>query len=205
MTLTASSLLQLRGMGKVRMRPSSGNTKVWTDSRSTVINNCTDRDGGPEFFADAVSHDLDAAEAARKRLAGVISLSALIGGTPSPSHIMNVLQDVQNQNCAAHSASRTMTKTTKTAPRPRRMKTAKVMKNTRASDCSRSKGRLSRMETSRSRLGLVRIRRTRSLGVNMAKVADRGKRGAMWREPLVGNTGENSESHKPVHETTTDS
>src|SRR5262249_61910279 len=34
---------------------------------------------------------------------------------------------------------------------------------------------------------------------------DRGKRGAMWREPLTGNMGENFESHKPVHETTTDS
>jgi hypothetical protein len=31
------------------------------------------------------------------------------------------------------------------------------------------------------------------------------ERSAMWREPLTGNTGENSESHKPVHETTTDS
>ena len=27
----------------------------------------------------------------------------------------------------------------------------------------------------------------------------------MRREPLTGNTGENFESHKPVHETTTDS
>ena len=27
----------------------------------------------------------------------------------------------------------------------------------------------------------------------------------MWREPLTGNMGENFESHKPVHETTTDS
>src|SRR5262245_5078408 len=34
---------------------------------------------------------------------------------------------------------------------------------------------------------------------------DRGKRGVMRREPLTRNTGENSESHKPVHETTTDS
>src|SRR6059036_1473837 len=34
---------------------------------------------------------------------------------------------------------------------------------------------------------------------------DRGKRGAMWREPLAGNTGEDLEPHKPVHETTTDS
>src|SRR6516164_440327 len=34
---------------------------------------------------------------------------------------------------------------------------------------------------------------------------DRGKRGAVRREPLTGNTGENFESHKPVHETTTGS
>jgi hypothetical protein len=34
---------------------------------------------------------------------------------------------------------------------------------------------------------------------------DRGKRGAMRREPLTGNRGENFESHKPVHETTTGS
>jgi hypothetical protein len=27
----------------------------------------------------------------------------------------------------------------------------------------------------------------------------------MWREPLTGNMGENFVSHKPVHETTTDS
>ena len=27
----------------------------------------------------------------------------------------------------------------------------------------------------------------------------------MWREPLAGNTGEDLEPHKPVHETTTDS
>ena len=27
----------------------------------------------------------------------------------------------------------------------------------------------------------------------------------MWREPLTGNMGENSKSHKSVHETTTDS
>jgi hypothetical protein len=27
----------------------------------------------------------------------------------------------------------------------------------------------------------------------------------MWREPLTGNMGENFESHKPVHETTTGS
>src|SRR6516164_10798779 len=34
---------------------------------------------------------------------------------------------------------------------------------------------------------------------------DRGKRGAMWREPLTGNMGEDLEPHKPVHETTTGS
>src|SRR6202521_2877891 len=34
---------------------------------------------------------------------------------------------------------------------------------------------------------------------------DRGKRGVMRREPLTRNTGEDPESHKPVHETTTDS
>src|SRR6476619_1495264 len=34
---------------------------------------------------------------------------------------------------------------------------------------------------------------------------DRGKRGAMRREPLTRNTGEDSETHKPVHDTTTDS
>jgi len=34
---------------------------------------------------------------------------------------------------------------------------------------------------------------------------DRGNRGAMWREPLTGNTGEDLEPHKLVHETTTDS
>src|SRR6516162_8140698 len=34
---------------------------------------------------------------------------------------------------------------------------------------------------------------------------DRGKRGAVRREPLTGNTGEKFESHKPVHETTTGS
>src|SRR5262249_19688997 len=34
---------------------------------------------------------------------------------------------------------------------------------------------------------------------------DRGKRSAVRREPLTGNTGENFESHKPVHETTTGS
>jgi hypothetical protein len=34
---------------------------------------------------------------------------------------------------------------------------------------------------------------------------DRGKRGVMRRESLTRNTGENPESHKPVHETTTDS
>src|SRR6516225_11103878 len=32
---------------------------------------------------------------------------------------------------------------------------------------------------------------------------DRGKRGAMRREPLTGNTGEDLEPHKPVHETPT--
>src|SRR6516164_9446611 len=34
---------------------------------------------------------------------------------------------------------------------------------------------------------------------------DRGKRGVMRRESLTRNTGEDPESHKPVHETTTDS
>src|SRR6516164_9728143 len=34
---------------------------------------------------------------------------------------------------------------------------------------------------------------------------DRGKRGVMRRESLTRNTGEDPESHNPVHETTTDS
>jgi hypothetical protein len=71
------------------------------------------------------------------------------------------------KNSAAHSASGTMTKTRRSTRTKMRAR-----KGTWASDCLRSKGRLSRNGTPRSRRHwrLMRIRRSGSLGVNMAGV-----------------------------------